>query len=1108
MSGKGFLLAIGFVLASSVLCWGCAECAKDADCAQGKVCSSGECKAGPPADAGKDASDTSDTSDTSDASDTGTGTGTDTGIDTGTSTDTGTDTEADAGADAGTDTGAQPLADGAACGGDTECKSGHCGGGFCCKEGECCGTPGTPTDCDETLCVQRFCDGNFECHYYNMACGALDLSDGLLCQGASRCNAEGGCATLSGCTGAYAGSETYVCEAGGVAEECFVACTDENQCNAGYRCTGDDCLPKLDNGSKGCEQNQDCESGHCYAPTQSCCDFGICCSQDADCAPWGCNESIWVCLDSCTVGGLDEDSACATGSHCDSGWCVENLRNGAYYCDEASDCSSTYCDVSNGICCVGGHCCTDNEDCDGFTCDKLGGFICVENCAPQGPDNDALCDEGFHCESGACVESYENGSECERGGQCESAHCGDGFCCAQGECCFAASDCDRSTCVTRTCDGNKECTYYNMGCGSADLSDGGTCSSGSLCDGFEGCVAVAACTTGYMPDGDYSCSQGSVHETCKTTCTGDGDCVFDWHCDSPSCLPDLADGEDTCDSNLDCASGNCNVFTGVCCDSGYCCNDNGQCSGLADLCETATWSCVTSCDSGGSDDDALCAPLGDFHCDEGVCMADLGSGEGACNESSDCVSGYCDAAAGICCDAGTCCADDLGCDGFLCDPVLFHCGDDCNPLGTEDDGLCVSGYHCDGHACVPDLPDGESGCDESSDCESGKCTVATGVCCTGAGTCCNDEGQCSDGNPCTTDTCGAGFHCSSSAKGDGELCSDGVFCNGNERCYGGVCTPGSSPCGYLEGLCRVVSCNESGRSCSMTPSDEGEDCSEPLWCLGGEKMVCSGGACVDPGTGTPPCTGSTGAPCTVYDCNENDQLCDEVPGQDGISCNDSDPCNGEDLCEDGACAHGGNPCEDGNPCTADECTDVDGGPECGAHTPRPDLDPCDDGLCAGYDAFCVAGSCIPGETRPCNDGNACNTESCAIVGGVAECSPPGAVTPAAISCGGSVELIGDDFGARDYYEYNATCAGELPGKEALIAVNMALAGNATITVSGATPAMDVDIMYMGDACDPLTCLATGTNALAVTLPAGASSFVLEGGDGLPPESLTVQVSCP
>lgn len=84
---------------------------------------------------------------------------------------------------------------------------------------------------------------------------------------------------------------------------------------------------------------------------------------------------------------------------------------------------------------------------------------------------------------------------------------------------------------------------------------------------------------------------------------------------------------------------------------------------------------------------------------------------------------------------------------------------------------------------------------------------------------------------------------------DGD-CVDDLFCNGEERCIGGECRAGSTPCAA------GAVCVEADRACRMSCTTDGE-CNDGLFCTGEE--TCTEGAC-RPGT----------APCPA------EELCDEL----------------------------------------------------------------------------------------------------------------------------------------------------------------------------------------------------------------------------------------
>ena len=238
--------------------------------------------------------------------------------------------------------------------------------------------------------------------------------------------------------------------------------------------------------------------------------------------------------------------------------------------------------------------------------------------------------------------------------------------------------------------------------------------------------------------------------------------------------------------------------------------------------------CATGCvDDGGCVDG--------FHCEGVTCVADVAAGQ-ACDEASDCVSGFC--VDGICCDSACtgACETCTGATRGTCSAVFCPNGDGsacatttgvCNPAngncevvatnlaqGTSCEGdtalPCIS-YICDGAgACV----EGENRCDPnclSCDPNTGACTVVASsiypaelrVMCGGGRGICAGDGACyfPCGEACAED-CYEGF--ASGAMPTGFFCcadhldGDGNCCWQFDR-FGivdeqGVCQPSYNPC--------------------------------------------------------------------------------------------------------------------------------------------------------------------------------------------------------------------------------------------------------------------------------------------------------------------------
>lgn len=152
--------------------------------------------------------------------------------------------------------------------------------------------------------------------------------------------------------------------------------------------------------------------------------------------------------------------------------------------------------------------------------------------------------------------------------------------------------------------------------------------------------------------------------------------------------------------------------------------------------------------------------------------------------------------------------------------------------------------------------------------------------------------------------------------------------------------------------------------------------------LSNEIRLCGSGADCD-----------DGRPCTSDVCSAG--VCDNPPGNDGASCADGNVCNGAEVCSNGTCQSSGTlNCNDNNSCTIDGCDAQDG---C-THTLISGCQGCtssgtcsDGNPCNGAET-CVSGFCRAGTLLPCNDGNACTTDTCSSQAGcvnapIAGCQP-------------------------------------------------------------------------------------------------------------------------
>lgn len=201
--------------------------------------------------------------------------------------------------------------------------------------------------------------------------------------------------------------------------------------------------------------------------------------------------------------------------------------------------------------------------------------------------------------------------------------------------------------------------------------------------------------------------------------------------------------------------------------------------------------------------------------------------------------------------------------------------------------------------------------------------------------------ECDDDNPCTNDRCIVGT-CTNFGD-DSQTFDDGDFCTENDRCLGGMPTPGT-PRDCDDGVaCTDDSCE--GAACLHTASD----------------ALCTampGGTC-DPAAGC-----QYGASCTAMSCVPSDSC--EVAACVGTTCNRAPLCRDGEVCCGGSCC-----ADDGNPCTATICG---AGGMCNN---VPIVGPCSDGNACTVGDSCAGGLCVPGAAASCrDDGNPCTIEMC------------------------------------------------------------------------------------------------------------------------------------
>jgi len=422
-----------------------------------------------------------------------------------------------------------------------------------------------------------------------------------------------------------------------------------------------------------------------------------------------------------------------------------------------------------------------------------------------------------------------------------------------------------------------------------------------------------------------------------------------------------------CDDGDPCTDDSCNIVAHACehtlnvapCDDGVACTDGdvcagGLCGGVANdtLCDDGnpctTGSCdsVTGCsfaDNTDSCSDGNACTTGDS-CSAGACV---GGPAPDCDDSNLCTDDSCDPASG-CATANN---------GVACDD-----GDACTTDDTCSGGVCVGGAPpvCnDGDVCTDDSCDSASGCvavNNSAACDDGNaCTTADT--CSGGNCFGGPPLNCDDSNGCTDDSCNTASGCV--ADNNTLACDDSNACTENDVCGGGACVPGSAlDCDDGDG-CTDNSC-DSGSGC-VTVNNESA-CDDANACTLAD--TCSGGACV--GGPAPNCDDSN--LCTDDSCNVATGC---VSTDNSVGCDDGNACTVADQCSAGACVSGAaRDCNDSNVCTDDSCEPASG---CAYADNTGSCD--DDDACSTGDT-CLAGVCLGGPARDCDDGNGCTDDSC------------------------------------------------------------------------------------------------------------------------------------
>ncbi len=540
--------------------------------------------------------------------------------------------------------------------------------------------------------------------------------------------------------------------------------------------------------------------------------------------------------------------------------------------------------------------------------------------------------------------------------------------------------------IDEDCDVTVDEAYSDCLKGSCDVSGAGYAAIAvDLCTGGQ-CASPAPVSCGL-----YACSGGgAAGDVCGTSCANDGQCVAAAHCDQTDgkCKPDVIDGSG-CTEDSDCVGGHCQ--------NNFCCATGDCCSGATD-CPLATWTTAASCGT-----TATCqGTRQDRECQASMCKKSAPiADDRACSGTTQAIG----------CPAGY--------PPRFCDGAADQSAPVC-PTTCTDETECSAGYHCD-DTCVPNVLDG-GGCDEHSDCASGRCD--NGHCCA-AGECCAVAGDCADApyvEAATCDTasacdghrvdkvCGAGSRCVKSGPVDDDsACGPSVVANTcgdyvSVVCSGSASQPSAPACptsctldaecdaaAHCDGTCvpDVIDgtiCNEAS-DCASGHCQNG-------FCCGGPNNDCcaaasdcpasysSAPACVDPAR----CDGAK----AVATCSAT-KICGTQPGVDDDSaCTGATEASDCDLYPSVLCNGAVSQAQPTCTSTCTDNTNCDENAYCKLGAPkRCNADEPDGGVCTS-DSQCASDHCANGFC--CGHGDCCANDNDCPIGAYSEpstCTTPG-----------------------------------------------------------------------------------------------------------------------
>lgn len=429
-----------------------------------------------------------------------------------------------------------------------------CSSGQTCSGGSCITSTSTTTECAPGCRSSWRGDGECDTACNNAACNH-DNGD-CTQQTVKKSNGQT-CSSSSDCQSANCGNS--ICCASGK-----TCCSSGSQCSSGYECSTSyhyciqsstttpttECAPGCISSWKG--------DGAC----DTACNNAACAWDNGDCTQ-GNATSSGGCAAGCYQSWLgdDECDTVCNNAACnyDDGDCTQaeqqtTQKQNGEYCSADSECASTYCG-SRGVCCgIGNSCCNDDSQCDsGMYCDNVNK---VYECKTKKSVNEP-CNLNKECKSGLCIDASRCadvqaekkglGDECSLSSDCEAGL----------SCKYRRAASDRLYCCPA---GNTYCCSNDADCGKEGDTQGWYCYKGTDPDASK----------------HFSCQQLPAYYP------------------TPTKLPKTAQlkglGMD-CTSDSECQWNHCS--NGVCCGSGTCCKNDGQCMS-GETCSTDFHKCFRS----------------------------------------------------------------------------------------------------------------------------------------------------------------------------------------------------------------------------------------------------------------------------------------------------------------------------------------------------------------------------------------------------------------------------------------------------------------------------------------------------------------------------------